>query len=57
MLRDKEVLMDSRRKEFLKHKQKVAAVLELYHEGELSKGAFRDATRLCTKNRNKLNSQ
>jgi site-specific DNA recombinase len=42
ILTDKEVLIELRRKEFLKLKNKVAGILELYHEGELSKGAFRE---------------
>jgi site-specific DNA recombinase len=42
MLKDKEVLLESRKKEYQKLKQKVADILELYHEGELSKQAFRE---------------
>ena len=41
-LSEKEVLLESRQKEYLKLKQKVANVLELYNDGELSKEAFRE---------------
>ena len=42
MLVDKQDLLEIRKKEFQKIKQKVADILELYHEGELSKEAFRE---------------
>ena len=41
-LKDKEALLQTRQKEYLKLKQKTANILELYNEGELSKDAFRE---------------
>lgn len=42
ILKDKEVLIESRSKELQKLKQKVTGILDLYHEGELSKESFRE---------------
>jgi site-specific DNA recombinase len=42
MLLDKEQLLETRKKELQTLKQKVANIMELYHEGELSKEAFKE---------------
>lgn len=42
MLSDKEELLEIRKKEYQKLKEKVANILDLYHDGQLSKDAFRE---------------
>lgn len=42
MLADKEELLETRKKEFQKLKEKVANILDLYHDGQLSKEAFKE---------------
>ncbi len=42
ILKEKEILLQIRQKEYQKLKQKTANVLELYNEGELSKEAFKE---------------
>lgn len=37
-----EILLDAQKREYQKLKQKVANILELYHDGELSKEAFKE---------------
>lgn len=42
LVKDKEKLLDARNKEFQKLKQKISDVLDLYHDGQLSKESFKD---------------
>lgn len=54
VLANKEELLETRKKEFLKVKQKVSNILELYHEGELSKEAFREHYEPVYQNQNQI---
>lgn len=42
LLKDKEELLETRRKEYQKLKHKVDNIFELYHEGQISKEAFKE---------------
>ncbi|MBL7827818.1 MAG: hypothetical protein JNJ57_14400 [Saprospiraceae bacterium] len=42
ILKDKEELLETRRKEYQKLKHKVDNIFELYHEGQISKEAFKE---------------
>jgi hypothetical protein len=41
-VKDKERLLETRKKELVKTKYKIANIIDLYHEGELSKQAFHE---------------